>query len=423
MPVTPQRQAPGVTSPDADGQGAPSREKFRSFGTIDHRTEPAATRIPVPVTPHTQRQVESFTHYKDARATSAKQKAYAFKSASALHTQFTSTEANETFTSSVVNAAESLETTTVHRKFERFEEFVAVDKKHARNEELAAGTTLSNKYRCIDNSAGHDGRTRIPVPSSYPVFKTPMSASASYDPRDAYTADMAKTPAKGFTWHGKRGAHGASTGSPNPIAATTMINPPTADLPNAYYAGLSAPPTSRRNRLPKVARARNVAISTMKPTNAAPATPQTTRASIPSKKSTIFNPSVGFSGGLAKPLPFFCPATPKSSPATPSNHIVISPYQLPGPLIPCIHVPQTPDSNVTMHTPSAPVAYDKIPKKITVINGMKRSVGHDERFPILRRVRKNQPPAEEGALTTCGTLVTAAHTAGDVDGDVDMADN
>jgi len=420
VPVTPQRQAPGVASPGVNAQGPPRKEKNPTFvqpagelGILVTSKQTPGTRIPVAVTP--QKHGQYTANIQDANTASTKKTAFTFKPIpplGVLRSVFTSTEANETFTSSAVNPAQSLETTTVHRKYESFEEYVAVDKKHGRNEELVDGMTINNKYRRIEDSGSYNYTTRLPVPSSYTIFKAPMSAS--YDPRDGYTADMAKTPARRFP-----GQHLGGSGGANVETATV-------DLHNGYYSALSAPPPTRGNRLSKMAKpskARNAAMSTMKTANATPATPQMTRGggiSMPGKKTmTSFNSSAGFGSGTNKWQPL-CPSTPKSTPVTPAMNISISPCQLPAPLMPVIHVPRTPDFKFTTPTQSAPVAYDKIPQKVTVINGMKRSVGHDERFPILRRVRKNQPQCDEG---TRSTAVTPDAMAGSLDQDVVMADD
>ncbi|RPB27764.1 hypothetical protein L211DRAFT_845783 [Terfezia boudieri ATCC MYA-4762] len=328
---------------------------------------PRKTRIPVPVTPQAQAKAVA-TPYQDTNLLSTFRKAKAIKpikSAARVSTLFTSTEAGESSASSAVNATQSLDTTTVHSKYERFEEFVDFQKKHPRNEDNADSMAINNKYRRIEGSGSYSGRTRLPVPSSY-TMKTPKTPKTTYELRDAYTADMANSTVRQLP-------NSQMSGS------DTMFTFPTTDLGTDYYAGLSTPLHTRGKRLPKMA----------KPTNT-----HGNRAKMSNNNSiSNTNSSTGLYNGTSKHQPAW-PSTPKCKAVMTPVDNFISPYQLPSPLMPNIQGPGTPKSKFVKYT-STPLDYDKIPQKTTVINGIKRSVGYDERFPILKRVRKNNPPVDE----------------------------
>ncbi|KAF8432277.1 hypothetical protein BGX38DRAFT_1226552 [Terfezia claveryi] len=344
VPVTPQTQARAVAT---TGPGAPSRGKLPSYN--------AATAT----THENTAQSNIFATFRKANSTKP------VKSTGRGSTLFTSTGAGESFASSAVNATQPFDTTTVHSKYERFEEFVEFQKKHPRNEEIADGMAINNKYRRIEDSGSCSGRTRLPLPSSY-TMKTPKS---TYELRDAYTADMAHTPDRLLPKNQMRGSG-------------TMFTSPNTDLGTGYYAGLSTPLQTRGKRLPKMAK---------------PANTHGNRAKMSNNNSTNTNSPAGLYNRTSKYQPAW-PATPKSKSVTTAANSFISPFQLPSPLMPRIQAPMTPESRFVKYT-QTPIDYDKIPQKTTVINGIKRSVGYDERFPILKRVRKNNLPVDE-----CSTI-------------------
>lgn len=86
--------------------------------------------------------------------------------------------------------------------------------------------------------------------------------------------------------------------------------------------------------------------------------------------------------GKARSLPMLpVPATPCSSPRRMSfrDSTIQFTYRNPANKGPVFASPERPR-----------IDYDSIPKAEIKVNGMKRSVGYDERFPILKRVKKNK---------------------------------
>lgn len=86
--------------------------------------------------------------------------------------------------------------------------------------------------------------------------------------------------------------------------------------------------------------------------------------------------------GKARSLPMLpVPATPCSSPRRMSfrDSTIQFTYRNPAHKGPVFASPERPR-----------IDYDSIPKAEIKVNGMKRSVGYDERFPILKRVKKNK---------------------------------
>ena len=328
------------------------------------------------------------------------------QSVDVLRARFTSNQAGEAFISGV-REDKPLVTTTIHRKYERFEEFIAVQKKHGRNEALAEGIATSNKYRRIEDTSGNSYRTILPVPSGLrgnSMAKTPMPTNYSRDLRDAYTADMTKTPINGCS---RADTHSPYTAS----MRTPMATMPTPDLRTAYKSGLCPPITAWGKRLPASIRANKASnghTPTMKTTsvNYAPIIPGITREGgtpMPNKKRiTNLNASAGITVDT-HPLELWYPPTPgRNDKATAANAYVTP------------HKPQT--KHFSTPAQSTPLDYEKIPLNITVVNGVQRSVGHDERFPILRRVRKAKPPAVGESMLGTGEDPTNS------DKDVAMAD-
>jgi len=351
-------------------------------------------------------------------------------STDALCTLLMQTGIDQDFSTSI-HGGEPLQATRIHRTYERFEEFVAVDKKRARRDEPAECVAVHNKYRRIVDSGSYSYKTRLPVPratSSYVVAKTPMSTVSSHDLRDAYTADRAKTPMPHASTPNMQSATGFP-GMRTPVAALSS-----ASLRYAYNVGLDTPTITRRKRLPHPARASaagNAPMSTLKigaGVNHAPATTLSTPGKVvpvQSKKSaTSLNPASNQNHATTS-LQRSHLSTPKRNDMRPIvDGYLWTPNSSAAQATPTAQAPRTPHSqNMTLTTPAqpTPLDYNKIPQKITVINGVKRSVGHDERFPILRRVRKHNPVAGEGLMSTDTTAAAPGCTAAQVNEDVIMS--
>ncbi|KAF8419197.1 hypothetical protein EV426DRAFT_678148 [Tirmania nivea] len=436
VPVTPQAQepeaasTPNVKAPGPFGGGKIPRrvQKFGDIPTHFTDTETSTTCTPAATTAQNE----------DVNPPLTFSKLKSFKPiqpAGVLRNPFTPTAAHETYTGSA-KTTQLFETTTVHQKYERFEEFVAVQKKHERSEEIADGMAINNKYRCMEDSGSNGYRTRLPVLSSaranqtssarcYTMPKTPTSTACGYDLRDAYIADMGRTPINRFSTSDMQAAYDASIKAP-------IVGVFTTGTSYKVNTSLKSPTITRGKRLrnsAKSCKAGNLAMPASRTStraNAAPVAPLITRGNnvpTPSKKTMTYpNPCPGIS------LEHSYRSTPQRNNVTTSVDRYIAPEHLLAPATPAIQLTRTSNARVNFTAPvqTKPVIYEKMPQKITVINGIKRSVGHDERFPILRRVRKNESLVEEGTLstdTTDGAPVATDGTAANISEDVGMSDN